>query len=166
MPREITQEAATLGQPFASPGSFRPHLLRIKVSPWRRQVLTLVQLQTQGLRSAGLLLRACSICGSPFSSSAPSPLPLGPPPRAPGGLSVAFLYGKSALSCHLCPSSGPFSRGQGTNSQLTRALAYTSSQRSKELALGAHTASSSSPCLALPGRGVLGGPLSSLERGQ
>lgn len=126
------------------------------------RVLTLVQLQTQGLRSAGLLLQGTFRLQLSFLILPPHPLcPWDPLPEAPGGSALPSFMASlpPALPCLLCPSSGPFSRWPGTTSQLTRApRLHKLPKKQRARTLGPHSLSSN-PCSALPGRGVLGRPL-------
>lgn len=159
MPREITQKLLRWASRLPLLEVSRPHLLCIKVSSWNG-----LSSDTGAASDAGSAERRPPPPGHVPSVAllshppAPSPLPLGPPPRGSRGPSAAFLYGKSALACHLCPSSGPFSRGQGTSSQLTRApRLHKLPKKQRACTRGPHSLSSN-PCLALPGRGVLGRP--------
>lgn len=168
MPRKIAQKLPRWASRLPPLEVSRLHLLHIKVSSWN------------GLSSdAGAASDSGSAEGRPpppghvpsgallSHPPAPSPLPLGPLPQAPGGSALpSFMAGlPSVPSRHLCPLSSPlslllpFSRRQGTTSQLTRApRLHKLPKKRRARNLDPHSLGSN-PCLVLPGREVLGRPL-------
>ena len=92
--KENNSEAATLGRPFASPGSFQTSSLR-----YQSQLL-------ERLRACGAQAspsRARSVWGSPFASPCPISSASGTSATGAWRLSSAFLYGRPAF----CPLSSP-----------------------------------------------------------
>ena len=150
--KENNSEAATLGRPFASPGSFQTSSLRC-------QSQLLERLRACGAQASPS--RARSVWGSPFASPCPISSASGTSATGAWRLSSAFLYGRPAF----CPLSSPpslllpFSRRQGTTSQLTRApCLHKLTKKRRAQKLDPHSLSSN-PCSVLPGREVLGRPL-------
>ena len=166
--KKNNSEAATLGQPFASPGSFQTSSLTYqsrlleRLEFWRWCSFRLRACGAQASSS-----RARSVWGSPFSSPCPISSAPGTSPTGAWRLSSAFLYGRSAF----CPLSSPlslllpFNRRQGTTSQLTRApCLHKLAKKRRAQNLDPHSLSSN-PCSVLPGREVLGRPLTFSGKG-
>lgn len=168
MPRKITQKLPRRASRLPVLEVSRPHLLHIKVSSWNG-----LSSETGAASDPGSAERRPPPPGhvSPAAHlshpPAPSPLPLGPSPRGAQRLSAAFLYGKPASCPLLSPVSllQSFQQMAGTTSQLTRApRLHKLLKKQRAHTLGPHSLSSN-PCSAIPGRGVLGRPLTFSGKG-
>lgn len=152
MPRKITQKLPRWAGRLPLLEVSRLHLLGIKVSSWNGSGPAGRRPPPPGHVPSGALLS---------HPPAPSPLPLGPLPQAPGGSALPSSTAglPSVPSRHLRPFFFLFSRRQGTTSQLTRApCLHKLTKKRRAQKLDPHSLSSN-PCSVLPGREVLGRPL-------
>lgn len=167
--KENISEAATSGQPFASPESFQTSSLTYQSQLLERlEFWHWCSFRPRVCGAQASSSRARFVCSSPFSSSRPIPSAPGTlSPRRPEAQRCLPLWQvcllPSLVSC--VPPLVLSADGRGQPHSSPGPLAYTSSRRSKELALWAHTASVQIPARPFLAVGSWGGPSPSLEKG-
>ena len=158
MPRKITQKLPRWAGRLPLLEVSRLHLLGVKVSSWNGSGPAGRRPPRPGHVPSGALLS---------HPPAPSPLPLGPLPQAPGGSALPSSTAglPSVPSRHLRPFFFLSAGGREQPHSSPGPLAYTSSQRNEELRSWTHTASVQIPARSFLAVRSWGGPSPSLEQG-
>ena len=167
MPRKIIQKLPRWASRLPLLEVSRLHLLRIKVGSWNG-----LSSDAGAASDSGPAERRPPPPGHVPSGAllshppAPSPLPLGPLPQAPGGSALPSSTAglPSVPSRHLCPFSFLSTGGREQPHSSPGPLAYTSLQRSEELRIWTHTASVQIPAQSFLAVRSWGGPSPSLEK--